>query len=140
MAHIPAELKAIKAKKILVVDDSISARGSMVDTLKNAGFITSIAVDGLDALAVLESDTFDAMILDLEMPRMNGLELAMHLRSLKDYQEIPLVMVTSRSTAKHKDLASKAGVNSYFTKPYQENELLNKLHELIQNQNQDLHF
>ena len=120
---------------VLVVDDSISARGSMVDTLKNAGFDTLTAVDGLDALTVLEEETLDAVILDLEMPRMNGLELATHVKSIENLKHLPLLMVTSRSTTKHKGLALKAGIDAYFTKPYQEIELIEKVHSLINVQN-----
>ena len=131
----PPIIKPVKAHKILVVDDSISARGSMVDTLKNAGFDTLTAVDGLDALSVLEEETLDAVILDLEMPRMNGLELATHIKSVASFKHLPLLMVTSRSTTKHKDLALKAGIDAYFTKPYQEMELIGKIHNLIDIQN-----
>ncbi|MBL4658789.1 MAG: response regulator, partial [Alcanivoracaceae bacterium] len=75
------------------------------------------------------------VILDLEMPRMNGLELATHVKSIADLKYLPLLMVTSRSTTKHKDLALMAGVDAYFTKPYQENELIGKIHNLINVQN-----
>ena len=134
-SQMPPMIKPIKARKILVVDDSISARGSMVDTLKNAGFDTLTAVDGLDALTVLEEETLDAVILDLEMPRMNGLELATHVKSIENLKHLPLLMVTSRSTTKHKGLALKAGIDAYFTKPYQEIELIEKVHSLINVQN-----
>ncbi len=122
----------IKTHKILVVDDSISARGSMVETLKNAGFLTLTAVDGMDALIKLEGEKIDAAVLDLEMPRMNGIELATHLRLDESYKQIPLLMVTSRSTEKHKKLAKNAGINAYFTKPYQEDEFTDKIYSLIE--------
>ncbi len=125
------EMDKVKAHTVLVVDDSISARGSMIETLKNAGYKTLSAVDGLEAVSLLEKNRPDALVIDLEMPRMNGLELAAHVRSRAALKHLPLLMVTSRSTAKHRDMALKAGVDEFYNKPYQELEFLTSLHELI---------
>ena len=75
------------------------------------------AVDGLDALQVMNDNDIDMVFTDLEMPRMNGLEFTHAIRAWNDKKEIPVVMVTSRTTSKHRNLAEKAGVNDYLTKP-----------------------
>ncbi len=130
-SRTPIQLKPAKALKALVVDDSISARRSLVDCLKNSGMETFSAVDGLDAINVLEKENLDIVLLDLEMPRMNGIELTKHLRSKAEYENLPIIMITSRSTAKHKNLATKAGVDGFVTKPFQDDSVTAKVFELI---------
>ncbi len=108
----------------LVVDDSLSARRSLAEFVEDVGFTVSTARDGMDAIEVMEEKTPDILLVDLEMPRMNGLELASHLRSKEEFKHIPIIMVTSRSTEKHRRQARSAGVNVYLTKPFSEDELL----------------
>ena len=88
--------------------------------------------DVCKAIESIEKDLPDAVLLDMEMPRMNGLELAAHLRSEEPTRKLPLVMVTSRSTIKHRDQARAAGVDVFVTKPYEESELTRELHRLIE--------
>jgi len=116
---------------VLVVDDSLSARRTLAQVITDAGYEARTAVDGLDAIDAIEERIPDLILLDLEMPRMNGLELAAHLRSDRQTQDIPIVMVTSRSTAKHREQAHAAGIDAFITKPYQEDELAEQIRLLI---------
>lgn len=117
---------------VLVVDDSVSARRSLSELVTDAGYRSMTAIDGLAALSSIEQEKPAAVLLDMEMPRMNGLELATHLRADSETSGIPLIMITSRSTEKHRRQAEMAGVNSYFTKPYREDSLVDELQRLIQ--------
>lgn len=116
---------------ILVVDDSISARKSMANFVKDLGYSVIEAGDGLEARKVLEENKVVLVITDLEMPRMNGFDLSSHITSRKELSGIPIVMVTSRSTQKHKETAMKVGVNEYIVKPFDEDYLAEKLNELL---------
>jgi chemosensory pili system protein ChpA (sensor histidine kinase/response regulator) len=82
------------------------------------GVEVTTAVDGVDALAKMREASFDLVFTDLEMPRMHGFELIRELRFLKAYQEIPIVVVTSRSGQKHQEQARSLGANEYLTKPF----------------------
>jgi chemosensory pili system protein ChpA (sensor histidine kinase/response regulator) len=114
----------------LVVDDSLSARRALADFVKDLGFEVHTAGDGLEALASIERRVPDLLFVDLEMPRMNGLELAAHVRSQKATAQLPIIMVTSRSTEKHRRSAAQAGVNVYLVKPFSEDELAEHIHQL----------
>mgnify|MGYP000181594608 CR=1 FL=1 len=89
------------------------------------------AKDGVDALAQLENAQPDIMLLDIEMPRMDGFELARHMRASADLRDIPIIMITSRSGEKHRDRALELGVRRYLGKPYQEHELLETINRLV---------
>ena len=107
----------------LVVDDSLSARRSLAQFVQDIGYQVRTAKDGMEAIAVIENQLPDIMLVDLEMPRMNGLELTSHVRTNEATRAIPVIMVTSRTTEKHRQQANKAGVNIYLTKPFAEDEL-----------------
>jgi len=115
----------------LVVDDSLSARKSTVQLLKDAGLDVQTAIDGLDAIEKIEAQKPDIILSDLEMPRMNGIELARYLRSTPDLKAIPFIMITSRSSEKHRIQADNAGVTLYLTKPFSEDDLIIKLNGLL---------
>lgn len=115
----------------LVVDDSLSARRSLAQFITDMGMDVVTAKDGFDAIEQLEKRTPSLLIVDLEMPRMNGLELTSHLRSREEYKDIPVIMITSRSTDRHKNLAKNAGVNTYLTKPWSEDELMQCIEKQI---------
>ncbi|RTZ63249.1 MAG: hypothetical protein DSZ29_07295 [Aquificaceae bacterium] len=112
-----AEIKDTKTNKILVVDDSLSNRKALSLMLQALDYDVSTAIDGFDALQKIEKTVFKLIITDLEMPKMDGLELVESLRSWSKTQQLPVIMVTSRSTEKHRVLADQAGVNAYLTKP-----------------------
>jgi chemosensory pili system protein ChpA (sensor histidine kinase/response regulator) len=125
------DLITVSAPNVLVVDDSLSARRTLAQVITDAGFEARTAVDGLDAIDAIEERSPDLILLDLEMPRMNGLELAAHLRADQETHDIPIVMVTSRSTAKHREQAHAAGIDAFITKPYQDDELAEQIRLLI---------
>lgn len=115
----------------LVVDDSLSARRALINIANDAGYETMSAQDGLDAADIINKKQPDIVLLDMEMPRMNGIELASHIRSNESIKHLPIIMITSRTTDKHKEAALTAGVNVYLSKPFQEDELLDSMHALL---------
>lgn len=127
----PARLHAAKTLA-LVVDDSLSARKAIVQLLKDAGLEVQTAIDGLDAIEKIEARKPDIILSDLEMPRMNGIELTRYLRAMPDLKAIPLIMITSRSSKKHRTQADNAGVTLYLTKPFSEDDLIIKLNGLLE--------
>lgn len=113
---LPEEERAPRPR-ILIVDDSLTIREAMSGMVEQMGYEPISAVDGLDALQRLNVQDVELVLTDLEMPRMNGLEMAQAIRVWPERRHLPIVMITSRSTRKHKDLAEKAGVDDYLTKP-----------------------
>ncbi len=109
----------------LIVEDAISTRKSLAQFMQDLGFAVQTAIDGVDAIDKVQQQVPHIILTDLEMPRMNGLELTDHLRSNPDTAETPIIMITSRSTDKHKQEALKIGVSEYMTKPFDEDKLLN---------------
>ncbi|MDQ7091654.1 MAG: response regulator [Methylococcales bacterium] len=115
----------------LVVDDSLSARCAVETLLKDLGFNVRTAIDGLDAIKEIENKVPDIMVVDLEMPRMNGIELTAHLKGSEETKAIPIIMITSRMTDKHRKQAETAGVASFMTKPFSEEELVTNVSQLM---------
>ncbi len=116
-----------KPLRALVVDDSLSARRSVVQVLKDANLEVRTANDGLDAVAILEKWIPDIIISDMEMPRMNGLELTANVRHSERTRHIPVIMVTSRSTAKHRQMSTAAGVSAHIVKPFNDDDLVQQV-------------
>jgi chemosensory pili system protein ChpA (sensor histidine kinase/response regulator) len=119
------------AKTIMVVDDSITVRKVTARLLKRQGLEVLTAKDGLDAITQLQEHIPDLMLLDVEMPRMDGYELATNVRNNPDLKHIPIIMITSRTGAKHRDKAEKIGINRYLGKPFNETELLENIRALL---------
>ncbi|HLU62352.1 MAG TPA: Hpt domain-containing protein [Gammaproteobacteria bacterium] len=115
----------------MVVDDSITVRRVTQRLLERYGMRVITAKDGVDALAVLQENIPDVMLLDIEMPRMDGFELASHMRNDERFKEIPIIMITSRTGEKHRNRAMEIGVNRYLGKPYQEGELVEQIQSLV---------
>ncbi|MFZ5556346.1 MAG: Hpt domain-containing protein [Pseudomonadota bacterium] len=109
---------------IMVVDDSLTVRNVTGRLLMRNGFRVVTAKDGLDALQKLQDVTPAVMLVDIEMPRMDGFELTKHVRGDPRMSHTPIIMITSRLAQKHRDYAMELGVNLYLGKPYQEDELL----------------
>ncbi len=109
---------------VMVVDDSLTVRKITTRLLTRAGYQVATARDGVDALEQLGEISPVVMLLDIEMPRMDGFELAKHLRRDARTQNLPIIMITSRTADKHRDYAMQLGVNAYLGKPYQEEALL----------------
>ncbi|MBW4574608.1 MAG: hybrid sensor histidine kinase/response regulator [Aphanothece sp. CMT-3BRIN-NPC111] len=121
----------LSPKTILVVDDSLSYRQTLAMNLEKAGYRVYQAQDGLEALELLrQSSDIGLVICDIEMPRVNGFEFLNHWRQDPALAKIPVVMLTSRNSEKHRLLASELGAAAYFTKPYLEQELLRTIAEL----------
>ena len=116
---------------IMVVDDSLTVRKITSRMLIRAGYQVVTATDGVDALEKLEEFTPDVMLLDIEMPRMDGFALARELRRDPKTQNLPIIMITSRTADKHRDYAMQLGVNTYLGKPYQEDELLQNIADFV---------
>ncbi|MGD8484402.1 MAG: Hpt domain-containing protein, partial [Thioalkalispiraceae bacterium] len=118
--------------QVMVVDDSITVRKVTTRFLERNDMAVSTAKDGVDALGQLqvEENKPDVILLDVEMPRMDGFELATNIRNDERIKDIPIIMITSRTGAKHRDRAMNIGVNVYLGKPYNESELLEHIHNL----------
>ncbi len=106
--------------QILIVDDSISVRQSIARLIRHHSWQPELAVDGVDGLEKLENFNPDAIILDIEMPRMNGYEFMSILRKSDKFHSIPVIMLTSRTSDKHRAKADELGVDFYMTKPFQD--------------------
>jgi chemosensory pili system protein ChpA (sensor histidine kinase/response regulator) len=111
----------------MVVDDSLTVRRVTQRLLSREGYKVLLAKDGVDALEQLQTVQPDVMLVDIEMPRMDGFDLTRNVRSDARTRHIPIIMITSRTASKHRNLAMELGVNEYLGKPYQDEELLRLL-------------
>ncbi|MGE5093895.1 MAG: Hpt domain-containing protein [Betaproteobacteria bacterium] len=109
---------------VMVVDDSLTVRKITSRMLAREGFEVATAKDGVDALQQLQDIRPDCILLDVEMPRMDGFEFARNVRADETTKSIPIIMITSRTADKHRNRAIEIGVNEYMGKPYQEDQLL----------------
>jgi chemosensory pili system protein ChpA (sensor histidine kinase/response regulator) len=135
---VPAARKAeARALTVMVVDDSITVRKVTTRLLERNEMRVITAKDGVDAVAKLQEHIPDVMLLDIEMPRMDGFELATHVRNEPRLRAIPMIMITSRTGDKHRKRAMEIGVNRYLGKPYQESELLDTIRNLAGEQKFD---
>ena len=116
---------------VVVADDSISVRKFVGRMLEKAGYRVKLASDGLEASEIIAEVGCHLVITDLEMPRMNGYELLAHLRQDPMTKKIPVLVVTSRAGAKHRDRAMKEGASGFLTKPVQEDQLISTVEGLI---------
>jgi CheY-like chemotaxis protein len=116
---------------VLVVDDSPSVRRVVSNMLRSNGWEVQGARDGIEALDVIGKQTPAAVLLDIEMPRMDGYELLATLRSQPQYRTLPLIVLTSRAASKHQQRAVQLGASAYVVKPYQDAELLRQLDDLV---------
>ncbi|HUK54196.1 MAG TPA: hybrid sensor histidine kinase/response regulator [Candidatus Binatia bacterium] len=126
-------------KVVLVTDDSISVRKFVGRMLEKAGYRVKLASDGLEAAEVAAQSGCHLVLTDIEMPRMNGYELMAHLRQDPATRRIPVMVLTSRAGAKHKERALKEGAAAFLTKPVQEEQLLTAVAELIGTSAADRH-
>jgi len=127
----PEVLPERKKLTALVVDDSITMRRVTQRLLERNGFHVVTAKDGVEAITVLQDHRPDIILLDVEMPRMDGYEFARHVRNDAGMAGVPIIMVTSRVSEKHRARAIEIGVNDYLGKPYQERELLQAVQQQL---------
>jgi chemosensory pili system protein ChpA (sensor histidine kinase/response regulator) len=143
-AEMPMVVKTVQAAKaaaasaaaagpplVMIVDDSLTVRKITSRLLTREGFEVITAKDGLDALQVINERAPDAILLDIEMPRMDGFEFAKTMKADLKFAHVPIIMITSRTAEKHRNRAKELGVEAYLGKPYQEEELLRNLRELL---------
>jgi len=116
----------------MIVDDSITVRRVMERFLERNGMRVVTAKDGLDAVSQLQDHKPDIILLDIEMPRMDGYEFASHVRNDERFSDVPIIMITSRVGDKHRARAIELGVNDYLGKPYQDMELLEAIQRLLE--------
>ena len=132
-AHAAPALDAARraAPVCLVVDDSVSVRRTMELFARDLGYEVDSAADGIDALERVARRVPALVLVDLEMPRMNGVEFVRALRERPDTRAVPVIMITSRSSEKHRRLALDAGVDVFLTKPYTEDALAGHIAQLV---------
>ena len=126
-----AKLTTVAGATVMVVDDSLTVRRVTQRLLERNGYRTILAKDGVDAMRALEEHIPDVMLVDIEMPRMDGYDLTRNVRSNKATRKIPIIMITSRTAEKHRRVAIELGVNEYLGKPYREDELLELIHRYV---------
>ena len=123
----------------LVVDDSITVRRVTQRLLERNGMRVLTAKDGVDAVSLLQENLPDIILLDIEMPRMDGYEVTAHVRNDPRLKGIPIVMITSRVSEKHRARAIELGVDDYLGKPYQESQLLDAIEPLVNRRRAAVH-
>ena len=122
----------------LVVDDSITVRRVTERFLQRNGLRVETAKDGLDAISVMQDHKPDVILLDIEMPRMDGYEFALHVRNDPRVADVPIIMITSRVGDKHRARAIELGVNDYLGKPYQDSQLLDAIRRQLEDKGIEL--
>jgi chemosensory pili system protein ChpA (sensor histidine kinase/response regulator) len=131
----PNSTSTSQKKTIMVVDDSINVRRFLALTLEKANYRVEQAKDGQDALEKLNAGLkVQGVVCDIEMPRLDGYGFLSRVKSLPQHKHLPIIMLTSRSGDKHRQLAMNLGATAYFGKPFKEQELLATLAELTINQ------
>ena len=133
----PVEPKEDDRTFVMVVDDSITVRRVTERLLERNGMRVVTARDGVEAVTLLQDQIPDVMLLDIEMPRMDGYEVASHVRNDPRLRHIPIVMITSRVGDKHRNRALDIGVDHYLGKPYQESDLLAAIESLAGRRGQE---
>ena len=128
----PLALPQAQQINILVVDDSINMRRLLRTTLEQAGYSVEQGKDGQDAVDQLcRGLLVDAVVCDIEMPRLDGYGVLAELKSDARFKDLPIIMLTSRGSEKHRQLAMRVGATAYITKPYQEHELLQIIEQVL---------
>ncbi|HRD91778.1 MAG TPA: response regulator, partial [Accumulibacter sp.] len=119
---------------VMIVDDSLTVRKITSRLLARERYQVMTAKDGVDALEQLVAVIPDVLLVDIEMPRMDGFEFTRNVRADKRLHRVPIIMITSRTADKHRQYAQELGVNNYLGKPYQEDELLRLVAEHVRAQ------
>ncbi len=122
---------AARTRCVMVVDDSVTVRKVTSRLLERQGMDVVVAKDGVEAVSMLQERRPDVMLLDIEMPRMDGFEVLRQVRRDEQLKDLAIVMISSRTGAKHQERAAQLGVNRFLGKPFQESELLGTIDELV---------
>jgi two-component system chemotaxis sensor kinase CheA len=131
-APLPLEEKTAKKTSVLVVEDSITARTLLKGILEAAGYDVKTAVDGVDGFTQLRSGAFDIVVSDVEMPRMNGFDLAAKIRGDKRFAEIPVILVTALESREDRERGIDVGANAYIAKSsFDQSNLLEVVQRLV---------
>jgi len=121
-----------KKQSILVVEDSITSRALLKNILESAGYSVTTVVDGIDAYTALKTGTFDLLVSDVEMPRMDGFDLTSKVRADKQLAELPVVLVTALESREHRERGIDVGANAYIVKSsFDQSNLLEIIRRLI---------
>ncbi|MEI6455721.1 MAG: response regulator [bacterium] len=127
-----AETVLAEKQTILVVEDSITARSLLRNIIESAGFDVTTAVDGVEAMDVLKKEQFTLVVSDIEMPRMNGIELTTRIRSDQELADLPVILVTALESADDRQRGMEAGANAYINKSnFEQNNLIETIQRLI---------
>jgi two-component system, chemotaxis family, chemotaxis protein CheY len=118
-------------KTIMIVDDALSIREIMIFTLENAGFTVIPASDGNDALTKLDGREINLLITDLHMPVLDGIELIKKVREMSEYQQLPILFLTTESQQIKKQEAKEAGASGWIIKPFVPVKLLEAVNKVI---------
>ncbi len=124
--------EGVVKKSILAVDDSPSIRKLVEFSLKSKGYAVVTAENGQEALEILARDRFDAVILDINMPKMDGFEFLKRFRGDADYAAIPVIMLTTEGQEEDREAALALGANDYFMKPFKPTDLIAIVEKLLQ--------
>ncbi len=120
------------AKSILVVEDSITSRTLLKGILENAGFQVETAVDGIDAMVMLKTKAFDAVVSDVDMPRLNGFDLTARIRANQKWAELPVILVTALESQEHRERGVEVGASAYLVKSsFDQSNLVETVNRLI---------
>ena len=122
----------VKLPTVLIVDDSLSMRRALTQLVADGGYRPLTARDGMEAIRILAREPVDLLLVDMEMPQMNGLELTAHVRTQPKTGAMPIAMITSRSAERHRREALRVGVDRYFVKPYRDDEVLDFIHRTLE--------
>lgn len=131
-AAYPAEKAEAPGRSVLIAEDSITARTLLKNILETAGYRTSTAVDGIDALTRLKTEQIDLVVSDVDMPRMNGFELTAKIRAAREFADLPVVLVTSLDSREDRERGIEAGANAYIVKSsFDQSNLLEVIKRLV---------
>jgi two-component system chemotaxis sensor kinase CheA len=132
MSVAAEKFEAAARQSILVVEDSITSRALLKNILESAGYRVTTAVDGVDAYTTLKTGTFDLIVSDVEMPRMDGFDLTAKVRADKQLAKLPVVLVTALESREHRERGIDVGANAYIVKSsFDQSNLLEVVQQLI---------
>ncbi|HEY6837266.1 MAG TPA: response regulator [Geobacteraceae bacterium] len=123
---------AAARRSVMVVEDSITTRSLLKSILESAGYIVATAVDGIDAFTRLKSESFDVVVSDIDMPRMNGFDLTAKIRGDKGLAELPIILVTALASREDREKGVDVGANAYIVKSsFDQSNLLEAIRKLL---------